>query len=124
MPDLTQALLVPFTAGFIVQRFLEVLDPLISVVAPGPSKKTIVMSLASLAIGLALSGWGRIHVFDALGWKMDPALDIVCSGIFISAGTQGFNSVLKFANYKKEASKADAASKIANAGNTVKDVNP
>jgi hypothetical protein len=58
MPDLTHALLVPFAAGFIVQRFLEILDPAISVAVPDAGKKKIVMSLLSLAIGLALSCFG------------------------------------------------------------------
>jgi hypothetical protein len=111
MPDLTQALVVPFAAGFIVQRFLEILDPFISSIVPDPNKKKIVMSFASLVIGLALSGIGGIEIFKALNWQMNNALDICCSGIFISAGTEGFNSLMKFANYKKEASKADAADK-------------
>ena len=110
MPDLTQALLVPFVAGFVVQRFLEILDPVFSAFVPSSTKK-IGMVIASLLIGLAFSFWGGIEVFNALGWKMNQALDMFCSAIFISAGTEGFNSVMKFAQYKKEASKADAADK-------------
>jgi len=92
---------------------------------PDPNKKKIVMSFASLVIGLALSGIGGIEIFKALNWQMNTALDILCSGIFISAGTEGFNSLMKFANYKKEASKADAANKLHNAGaNALKAVNP
>jgi hypothetical protein len=42
---------------------------------------------------------------------MNPTLDVFGSGIFISAGTEGFNTLIKFVGYKKEASKADAAAK-------------
>jgi hypothetical protein len=38
----------------------------------------------------------RIEVADACG------RGVFFSGIFISAGTEGFNSLMKFANYKKE----------------------
>jgi hypothetical protein len=52
--DLTQTLLVPFAAGFIVQRFLDVLDPLVSAFVPD-SKKRVLVSLTLLAIGLVFS---------------------------------------------------------------------
>jgi len=51
-------------------------------------------------------------------------MDYIGTGIFISGGSEGFNSLLKFANYKKEASKADAANKLTTAGNAVQQVNP
>jgi hypothetical protein len=35
-------------------------------------------------------------------------LDYMATAIFVSGGTEGFNSLLKFANYKKESSKAAA----------------
>ncbi|SPE41144.1 hypothetical protein SBA7_150003 [Candidatus Sulfotelmatobacter sp. SbA7] len=41
----------------------------------------------------------------------------VHSPFFVEDGTEGFNTLLKFANNKKEASKADAADKQAGAGN-------
>ncbi len=65
----------------------------------------------SLALGWLLAGIGEIHIFSALKWHMDTYLDVIASGIFISGGSEGFNSLMKFANYKKEASKADAAGK-------------
>jgi hypothetical protein len=108
--DLIKALTVPFVAGFIVQRFLEILDTC-TTSKLGPSLKKFVMGLLSLALGWMLAGVGHIAIFSALKWQMPYGWDIFFSGIFISAGTEGFNSVMKFANYKKEASKADAASK-------------
>ena len=39
------------------------------------------------------------------------AWDILVTALFVSAGTEGINSLLKFAGYKKEAAKADAAQK-------------
>jgi len=43
----------------------------------------------------------RNQGFCSLDVQMPVVLDCLLSGIFISAGTEGFNSLLKFANYKK-----------------------
>jgi len=114
--DLSQALLVPFAAGFVLQRFLEIADPFTTAFIKDPNRKKLVLAIASLIMGCAISGWGQVHIFEALGHPFSktgigPVLEVLSSGIFISAGTEGFNSVMKFANYKKEASKSDAAAK-------------
>ena len=113
--NMAQALIVPFAAGFVVQRALEILDPLFPDSVQKPTRKKIMMGLISLVIGWALACSG-IVVFGLLGAKIGPWEDRLLSGVFISAGTEGFNSLMKFANYKKEASKADAAEKQAAAG--------
>ncbi|MGA2981267.1 MAG: hypothetical protein ABSD76_16885 [Terriglobales bacterium] len=114
--NLAQTLTVPFAAGFVVQRFLEILDPLFPDSVQKPNRKKVVMGLVSLAIGLWLASSG-IRVFAPIGASVSGWEDVLLSGIFISAGTEGFNTLLKFANYKKEASKADAADKQAAVGN-------
>jgi hypothetical protein len=118
MDDLVKALIVPFVAGFIVQRFLDILDPLTSKLIKDANVKKIVLGLASLGIGWILAGCLHLRLFHALGAipvdaNLPRGLDELFTGIFISAGTEGFNSLLKFANYKKEASKAEAAAKRA-----------
>ncbi len=129
MDDLLKALIVPFVAGFVVQRFLDILDPLTSKLSQDANVKKIVLGLASLGIGWILAYCLDLKLFHALlkpaetslpGW-----LDELFTGIFISAGTEGFNSLLKFANYKKEASKADAAEKKAQVtAEQLRSVNP
>jgi hypothetical protein len=117
--DLVKALTVPFVAGFIVQRFLEIVDPVTSKFIKDPNTKKIVLGFVSLGLGCALSGFAGLRIFNLLhplfpGVSELPYwLDVLVTGIFISAGTEGFNSLMKFANYKKEASKADAAGKKA-----------
>ena len=117
MDDLVKALIVPFVAGFVVQRFLDILDPLTSKLIQDANIKKIVLGVASLGIGWMLAYCLGLQLFHLL---LKPAeanlprwLDELFTGIFISAGTEGFNSLLKFANYKKEASKAEAAAKRA-----------
>jgi hypothetical protein len=114
--DLGQALLVPFAAGFVLQRFLEIVDPFTTAFIKDANRKKLTIAVISLIMGCVISGCGKVHIFEALGRPLGSAgignvLEILASGIFISAGTEGFNSVMKFANYKKEASKADAAAK-------------
>jgi hypothetical protein len=111
MSDLTQNLLVAFVAGFIVQRFLEIVDPFTTARIKNPNVKGSVMGLLSIFIGWLLAHYVPVEIFKALGQTMTTGWDHVFSAIFISAGTEGFNSLMKFANYKKEATKADAASK-------------
>ena len=120
MADTIPALIIPFAGGFVVQRFLEILDPFTTAKIKDPNKKRIVMAILSIAIGWSLAAFMGIHIFEVLDKALDkklgqqfdhPNWDIFFSGIFISAGTEGFNSLLKFANYKKEASKAEAADK-------------
>jgi hypothetical protein len=130
MDDLVRSLIGPFAAAFIVQRFLEILDPLtVKLIKDGNTKK-IVLGLVSLAIGWALAGSTDLEIFHVLlklpadarllGW-----LDNLFTGIFISAGTEGFNSLMKFANYKKEAGKADAAGKLSQMSPAqIRSVNP
>lgn len=130
MNDLVKTLTVPFAAGFIVQRFLEILDPVNVKFIKDANTKKIVLGFVSLGIGCAVAGCAQIKMFyELLNLGADSALpnwlDYFFTGIFISAGTEGFNSLLKFANYKKEASKADAAAKLKSAGpDAVKAVNP
>jgi hypothetical protein len=118
MADLVQVLTIPFVAGFIVQRFLEILDAFTTArFVKDASTKKMIMAFASLVIGCALAGFLDTRMFHQLRKifpdlkDLKPTLDILFSGIFISAGTEGFNSLMKFASYKKEASKADAAGK-------------
>jgi hypothetical protein len=112
MADLVKALTVPFAAGFIVQRLLELLDPFTTAKIKDPNTKKLVLGMISVVVGWSLAGFAHIEVFAALQKPLPYVLDIFFSGVFISAGTEGFNSLIKFANYKKEATKGDAADKL------------
>jgi hypothetical protein len=110
--ELVKVLTVPFAAGFVVQRVVEILDTYTTSMIKPVDLKKFVVGIISLVLGWLLAGPGGIHIFEALKWTMDPRLDVFVSGIFISGGSEGFNSLMKFANYKKEGSKADAADKL------------
>ena len=130
LTKLVQALTVPFAAGFVVQRIVEILDTYTTAKITDPGKKKFAVGVISLVLGVALAAGFQLRMFhDLLQLNCDDLLknwfDYFATGIFISGGSEGFNSLLKFANYKKEGSKADAASKLKNvAPDAIKAVNP
>jgi len=115
MDKLITALAPVFAAGLGIQQLAELLSPLLDKIAI--TYKKIVIGFVSLTIGLVLAFTANLHVLQLLG--ITPAvnpnainvIDGVVTGLIISGGTEGINSILKFLKYKKEESKNDAAIK-------------
>lgn len=115
--NIIKALAPAFSAGVAVQQLLEILDPVISAVF-GAANKKLVLGIISFVIGILLA-WGlcELHVVQILsggepkpcwtGWNLVG--DVLISGLIISAGTEGFNSIIKFLGYAKENKKGEAA---------------
>jgi hypothetical protein len=113
MDNLATTLTVPFAAGFVVQRFLEILDPVTVKFIKEPNTKKIVLGFVSLGIGLGLAAVMDLKIFHQLlnttaNEPLTNCLDYFATAVFVSGGTEGFNSLLKFVNYKKESAKAAA----------------
>jgi hypothetical protein len=107
--DLLTSLAPAVAAGFAVQRLLEIADPLTEMLFKGVRKK-VFLGILSLVVGLGLSWELGLHLLEKLGLSDGKGwLDILVTGLFISGGTEGFNSVLKFLEYQKDEQKADAA---------------
>jgi hypothetical protein len=102
-----EALAPAFAAGFAVQQLLELADPVLDKI-PKDWKKPL-LSLIALGIGLALAIGAHLQVLAPLGVDVDNAWDDLVTGIFISGGTQGFNSLMKFLGYAKDKKKSEAA---------------
>lgn len=114
--DVVKALGPVFAAGFAVQQLLEIFDPLITAIVKTPTMKKIVAGVISLAIGLLLSGFGRFYVLTTLGGSnVNTTLDVIVTGLILSAGTEGFNSIMKFLGYAKDNKKAEAAASTSSA---------
>ena len=94
-----------FVAGFAIQQLLEILNPLIDfkfkTKKSKPTKK-LIMGLLSLAIGLALAGFTELRVLKPFGIAISEGWDIIITGLVLSAGTEGANSIMKFLGYTKE----------------------
>lgn len=115
--DVIKALLPVLAAGFAVQRLLELLDPIVISLPGGEKKKKLYLGLLSILAGLGLAFQARLQVLkhlgvDTVGFEL---LDYIVTGLIISAGTDGVNSILKFLNYKKEEKKEEAKAEMAHA---------
>lgn len=116
------ALAPAFTAGFAVQQTIELVDTVFSLKEEGwwanlvknPALKKLITSLIGLLLAIVLVAGGKFDVIGPL-LSADAHLPSFISGlitvIFISGGTEGFNSLLKFISWKKEEAKSNAASK-------------
>ena len=118
--NMNETLAIVSLGGFAVQRALEVLDFAIVSVAFGIKKaldgnsktaglgvtevdtKKWVMALAGFGIGLLIASFSNISLDDSLG-----KLNVIVGALAISGGSEGFNSVMKFANHVKEARKVE-----------------
>lgn len=110
------ALASAFAAGFAVQQALEILDATLFVRLPPLGKRTA-LAWTSLGLGVAFAWFGGIRILAALELaKKDSTTDIIISALFISAGTEGVNSLLKFLQYKKEEQKGEAVQTQEQAG--------
>lgn len=114
--DQLVATIVPiFAAGFAIQQFLEILDPIV-VRLIGERDKKLILGIISLIAGLLIAFGTGLRVLAPLCIYTDiqegsyfDLLDALITAFIISAGTEGINSVMKFLGYAKESKKGDAA---------------
>ncbi|HYH06321.1 MAG TPA: hypothetical protein VEK11_04590 [Thermoanaerobaculia bacterium] len=106
-----------------LQQLLELLDPVITLFVTNPLRKKLVTSITSGLAGWALAGLADLRVLGAMNYPVHAYLDIFVTALVVSAGTEGFNSILKFVFYKKEETKGDAVTAKANAGGDAPTVN-
>jgi hypothetical protein len=110
MDELVRAFAPAFAAGFALQRLAELLDPILDpILGRRPALKKAVLSLAALILGIILAAAASVRVMRPLNAEVPSWLDIIATGLFISGGTEGFNSLMKFLGYKKEEKKREAA---------------
>jgi hypothetical protein len=76
------------------------------------SRKTLILGILSLAAGGFIVYNTPIRVLQPFNvTNLNPTWDIVITVFFISAGTEGLNSILKFLGYSKEKKDAEAEDK-------------
>ncbi len=119
-----------FAAGFAVQQLLEVLQLLLGKLESCPGKsllyrfvkkewvaefantiranKKLILAAVALAMGFALASGAGLRVLNPLGFAGLDFWDVIVTGLVISAGTEGLNSLLKFMGYTKDKKKVEA----------------
>jgi len=112
--DLVLALGPVFAAGFAVQQLLEILDPLVIKII-GKGDKKLILGLVSLAVGLALAFGSGLSVLRPLKLADAGWVDAVVTGLILSAGTEGINSILKYLGYSKDKKRTEKKVAEANA---------
>ena len=108
MDTLITALGPAFAAGFALQQLLEIVDPVLKRILGEEADKKLVLGLISFAVGLALAFGAGLRVLQPLGVAGADFVDAFVTALIVSAGTEGFNSILKFLGYTKEKRKAEA----------------
>lgn len=117
MDMLVTALGPVLAAGFAVQQLLEILNSLVERFTGDNEKaKKMYLGLVSLFLGFGLSFGAGLQVLTALGSPAPYLVDGLVSGLIISGGTEGINSIMKFLGYTKEKEKANAAAAREEAG--------
>lgn len=116
--NLIYALLIPFSCGVGVQRLLAIMDALFA--KAKPATKAWISALISFVVGLLIAWLADIRVLaviaDAtnktLGGECPKCVDVIVTALIVSAGTEGFNSIIKFLGYAKEQKKANAVESL------------
>jgi hypothetical protein len=116
LDKLIPALAPLFAAGLAIQQLGELLSPVLDKIST--EYKKVVFGVISLTLGLAVAFLFQAQVLNLL-FDVPPNdpdkyvyLDRFISGLIISTGTEGVNSILKFLKFKKEETKNEAAIKL------------
>lgn len=123
MDVLLAALGPALAAGMALQRLLEILDGPIerAIKRRQPTKgiserqalKRLTNNMVALIVGVGLAYAFDLEVLRELGAGDSPGwLDNLVTGLIVSTGTEGVNSIVKFLGYKKEEKKEDAAKAV------------
>lgn len=99
MEQLLTAFAPAFAAALGLQQLIEILDPVFSWFK---GNKGMILKPISLLAGLVLSFFAGLRVLSHLNYSGADIWDIIVTGLIISGGTEGFNSIMKFLGYTKE----------------------
>jgi hypothetical protein len=104
MDTLALALAPAVIASIALQQLIELADPFLETWIKRYKKP--ILSAASLGLALALSLVFGFRMLTPLGMVRSDALDVLVTSLFIAGGVKGFNDLLKWIGYSKEARKA------------------
>jgi len=107
MDVLVIALGPAFAAGFAVQQLLQILDPILEKFKSIKNNKAVILGIVSLIAGLFLAFSAGLRVLRPLGVESADFIDGIVTALIVSAGTEGFNSIMKFLGYSKEKKKTE-----------------
>ena len=118
MDALVLALAPAFVGGFAVQRLLELIDPVADGFIPGKGQgkarwKKGILGIVAIVVGVGFAVVAGVRVLDPISTTAVPDwMDIAATGLVVSAGTEGLNSIMKYIGYKKEEQKVETKEKL------------
>jgi len=108
---------IAMVVAFGIQQGIDVIDSLITgfgVIKSDPtsvSYKKAILKIISLVVGFAAAQFMNVDVLRGLP-SAPEFLHKFITALALAGGTEGVNSVLKYAAYSKENKKNDAAAKL------------
>ena len=121
MTNINETLAVVTIVGFAIQQALQCLDPFVTAFISASKRKganpgslsdadfkKAAMTILAVLIGVVVVLVAKIQLLSFV----NPPLagtpeDVIVSALVLSAGTDGFNSLLKYVGYVKDARKAE-----------------
>lgn len=98
---MTSILAPIFAAGLAIQQILELADKTLNIQDPVYKKR--IFGLLSFVAGLIISFVAKLQLLKGLGLSdVNIYFDYILTGIIISGGTEGINSILKLLGYIKD----------------------
>lgn len=121
--DYIKALAAPFVAGFAVQQGVEVVSSLYSLKEKWDKNvkgKKAFFSFVSVVLAWMIVALADLDVLKPfIQGESNAFIHRFTTIIFLSAGTEGFNSVMKWLSYKKADVKATVAEKAKTAASAM-----
>jgi hypothetical protein len=109
MAGMQDSIAVAFITAIAVQQLNELLDPIFSNLIRTTVNKKFAMNILAATVSLLVAIFGNVRLLRPAGLGDGGLLDLAVSALAMSAGTDGVNSVLKYAAYSKEAQKSRVA---------------
>lgn len=102
MDELIKNLMPLLVASVAVQQLLELPEALLSLSSRYQKHKKPFVKLIAVAVGMIFAREGQFHILSIVGSRLNPFIDTLLAGLVVSAGTDCFNSIVKFLSYVKE----------------------
>ena len=117
MDLLIQSLGPAFAAGLAIQQLLELADrfwdQILKILGPSPFieavDKKLLLGIVSSVTALFITIVTGLRVLHPMGINQGDLADVFVTTLIISAGTESFNSIVKFLGYVKDDRKVTAS---------------
>ncbi len=101
METLAKVLAPGLVAAMAIQQLIDLLEPVLDQWIA--EQKKWILSGVALVMAFIVTLVLQLRLLASLGYEAAPWLDVILTALFLTGGTKGFNDLLKWMRYKKEA---------------------